>query len=233
MAISRCFFLSNLFDLIVVTDHKCLILLLLFCFFLSCRMSPNPNPASKSCILQTGASKHPKNKKFLLIKFKSFCILFLLLTLTSLSSFSSLPLPLPDLQAALWLPADVQPNLEPTSANCISVRRYISDVSLAPAPPCHWQLGVHLVLCVQAGDPLHPGSPLDCCHTIYGKWLQPTEMLQTIQSDAVADQLQLWGAGSRRQGESQRTDAASQHSKYNSKSFNPMLHVFVFFLSSY
>lgn len=46
-------------------------------------MSPNPNPASKSCILQTGASKRPKNKKFLIIKFKAFCILFLLLTLTS------------------------------------------------------------------------------------------------------------------------------------------------------
>lgn len=57
--------------------------------------------------------------------------LYILLSLmTFAASSSSLPLTLADLQAALWLPADVQPNPEPTPANCISERRCVSDQSV-------------------------------------------------------------------------------------------------------
>lgn len=104
--------------------------ILLVLFFLSSRM-PTSNSTPNSCILLTGASKHSKIS--VAIKFKTVHILSSLMTLMASSSFISLPLTVADLQAALWLPADVQPNLEPSQANCISERRYVSDLSLVPA----------------------------------------------------------------------------------------------------
>lgn len=123
-------------------------------FFKSSRMPPYPNSTSNGFILPPGASEFSKISG--ISKFRTVSILFSLTTLLASSSFYNLPLTLADLQAVLWLPANPKLSLHPTSANSISERRYVSDLSLIPAH--HWWPGVDVVLRVQTGNPSPPGS---------------------------------------------------------------------------